>query len=183
MVAIAGRESNWSNLRNPNTSDTGMWQINWRTSDAARQLGVTERDQLLDPFLNARVAFQAQKNAIKYFDDRWHPWRASGHSQYLIDRGLGSKGWDPDGDPMWNTAKHMETARAVTAPYMGGDPNTDVPVRAGNVTNNMTSAPTFNVNPTINFQGAPDTPDLRAIVDELMQMTRQAMELEELRSM
>ena len=107
IVAIAGRESGWSSdAMNPNTSDTGMWQINFSAHKSwLKNIGVTKRDQLKNLSKNAEAA------AYLFKSDGWKPWRASASSDYLG----GQPGWDPDGNHLWKTDDFMSQAQAAAS--------------------------------------------------------------------
>ena len=107
IVAIAGRESGWSSdAMNPNTSDTGMWQINFSAHKSwLKNIGVTKRDQLKNLSKNAEAA------AYLFKSDGWKPWRASASSDYLG----GKPGWDPDGNHLWKTDDFMSQAQAAAS--------------------------------------------------------------------
>lgn len=127
ITMIAGRESRWrSDAANPNTSDRGMWQINWKNLqgtgyDALRsRLGITSDTDLLDLDTNAAVAFFMYEDAIRA-GEPWFPWRASdtGHN------GAGP-GWDPKGSHTWHTEEFtVEAEEAATTVLEGGGHSDD----------------------------------------------------------
>jgi hypothetical protein len=53
---------------------------------------------------------------------------------------------------------------------------------SGSTTNNFTSSPTVNVSPVINFNGAPGTPDLRRIAQDVTRMIKEEVEMLDLRN-
>jgi hypothetical protein len=124
ITMIAGRESRWrSDAINPNTSDRGMWQINWNNLqgkgyDALRsRLGITTDADLLDLDTNAAVAFFMYEDSVRAREP-WFPWRGSdtGHD------GSGP-GWDRNGSHTWHTEDFAaEAAAAAKAVLEGGTP-------------------------------------------------------------
>ena len=190
IVAIAGRESGWNpRAKNPNTSDHGMWQINWGANEEiAKSLGAKNPEDLFDAYLNAKVAYKLFQNAqgwAKGDDPGFHPWRGS-------DTGWENKGpgWDGNGDEMWHADKFVAEATAATAQYTSGDPMFTEPARGGsrggsggsrNTTNHITSSPTINVAPVINFNGAPSTPDLRSIAQTVSRLIKEEVDMMNLR--
>ena len=192
IVAIAGRESGWNpRAKNPNTSDHGMWQINWSSNkDIAKSLGANNAEDLFDPYLNAKVAFELFNNAkgwAKGANPGFHPWRGS-------DTGWDNSGpgWDGNGDEMWHADKFVSEATAATSQYRSGDPMLFAePTRGGSrggsggsrsTTNHITSSPTINVAPVINFNGAPATPDLRNIAQTVSRMIKEEVDTMNLRT-
>jgi hypothetical protein len=126
ITMIAGRESGWrSDSANPNTSDRGMWQINWNNlqreqyDDLRAELGIEKDTDLLDLHTNAAVAFRMYEDSVS-FGEPWFPWRGS-------DKGYDGKGpgWDPEGSHRWRTrqfaAKAKSAAAAVLARREGSD--------------------------------------------------------------
>lgn len=122
-VAIAGRESNYNpaahRTDNPNattpTGDFGLWQINYTNDTPAMRalVGYTDRTQLLDPNINAKVAYQIYK-------------RNNGFSSW----GSGPKGWTAGGDPLYGTQKYLQSsAQAVFDFLIGkGDSIAGIPI-------------------------------------------------------
>jgi len=107
-VMIAGRESGWRNVKSKVSADYGMWQINSINLKSMNTIGVTAMEQLLDPFKNAEGAH------LLYKQSGFNPWRASGNSSRAdVQRATGGKGFDPNGDPMWNTSQFEAEARAA----------------------------------------------------------------------
>lgn len=187
IVAIAGRESGWNpNAKNPNTSDHGMWQINWSANgDLAKSLGAKNAEDLFDLNLNAKVAYALYNNAkgwAKGKNPGFHPWRAS-------DTGWENNGpgWDGNGNEMWRTDKYLAEATAATDQYRSGDPI--APTKAsgrsggsGAVTNNYSSSPTVHVSPVINFNGTPQSQDLRSIANSVAKLIKQEVDMMDLRT-
>ena len=127
ITMIAGRESGWQSDRvNPNTSDRGMWQINWNNLqqegyDALRaRLGIEKDADLLDLETNAAVAFQMYEDSLA-FGKPWFPWRASD-----TGRDGSGPGWDPDGSHTWHTENFAAEAEAAAKAVLesGGAPAT-----------------------------------------------------------
>jgi len=191
IVAIAGRESGWNpRAKNPNTSDHGMWQINWSANgETAKSLGANNAEDLFDPYLNAKVAYKLFQNAKGWAsgeDPGFHPWRGS-------DTGWENSGpgWDGNGDEMWHADKFVAEATAATEQYRSGDPMFVEPTRGGSrggsggsrsTTNHITSSPTINVAPVINFNGAPSTPDLRNIAQTVTRLIKEEVDMMNLRT-
>ena len=183
IVSIAGRESGWKNTMRSDTSDTGIWQINWSANEKhARAVGATKREDLLDPNLNARAAYELYKAS------GFHGWKASGNSQYLIDRGLGKAGWDPNGDEMWHTDDHQAKARdAINALNLSGDGAFDkgasrAPTRSGANGNMMISQPVnITISPHITMQGGGGHMDLQKVASEVGRLLRAEVETLSLR--
>ncbi len=116
ITMIAGRESGWQSDRiNPNTSDRGMWQINWTNlqrdpyADLRTKLAIARDTDLLDLAVNAAVAFRMYQDSVSS-KQPWFPWRGSdkGHD------GSGP-GWDPKGDHLWHTERFADGARAAAS--------------------------------------------------------------------
>ena len=121
ITMIAGRESGWQSDRvNPNTSDRGMWQINWKNlqgdgyTELRTRLGITSDTDLLDVTINAAVAFFMFEDSKK-FGEPWFPWRGSetGHD------GSGP-GWDPKGSHLWHTERFADAAKAAAEAVIAG---------------------------------------------------------------
>ena len=116
IVAIGGRESNWSNVKSSKSDDWGVWQINGVHMEWLRSAGLAnQKSDLLDPRINAAAAFRLYSNRGGGFGD----WAASSNSS---THG-GGPGFDGNGDPMWNTnvAAAAEAVGAAGFPN-GGDP-------------------------------------------------------------
>ena len=134
ITLIGGRESRWrADAVNPNTSDRGMWQINWATLKKApyeplrQRLGITTDTDLLDLETNAAVAWQMYQDSIAQ-KRPWHPWRGS-------EKGWNGNGpgWDGNGDHLWRTDEHRQEATAAATAVLPGDdtPDTPTPPPAG----------------------------------------------------
>jgi len=183
IVAIAGRESGWSSdAMNPNTSDTGMWQINFSAHKSwLKNIGVTKRDQLKNLSKNAEAAAYLFKTA------GWKPWRASASSDYLG----GKPGWDPDGNHLWKTDDFMTQAqsasssvdasgdavfeKAPAAPTHGSSQSS----RSNNVSLNQPI--NITVSPTINVSASNDM-DLDGIAATIASMLEHKVKELDLRS-
>lgn len=172
IVAIAGRESGWSaDAMNPNTSDTGMWQINFSAhKEWLKGLGITKREHLKNITNNARAAYYL------YNADGWRPWRASASSDFLG----GAPGWDPDGDHLWKTEKWQAGATAAANSVMGsGDPileasapssSSSSSARSGGSGNTSIHQPVnITVSPTINVT-AHNMQDLNGVASAVASM-------------
>jgi hypothetical protein len=166
-----------------------MWQINWSANqDLAKSLGASEATDLFNVDLNARVAyalFNQAKGWAKGNDPGFFPWRGSdkGHDN-------SGPGWDGEGDHMWHADQFLAEATSATAKYQSGDPMFTEPTRGTansrsggrTTTNHITSAPTINVAPVINFNGAPSTPDLRNIAQTVSRMIKEEVSMIDLRT-
>jgi hypothetical protein len=171
IVAIAGRESGWSSdAENPNTSDTGMWQINFSAHKSwLKNIGVTRRDQLKSLSKNAEAA------AYLFKSDGWKPWRASASFDYLG----GQPGWDPDGDHLWKTDDFMSAANsAASSVDSSGDAVFDKSPTTHPTGSSQPSGPrsvslnqpiNVTVSPTINVT-ASNNMDLDGIADTIASM-------------
>lgn len=167
-VAIAGRESSWmTGAHNPNRStgddSYGLMQINMIDSLEAYRLqlfGLNAKEDLFDPATNMRAAYKL----YDYRNNSFYDWG-------------GYKGNEND----YSTDRPAALAAVREAGYDvgGGDPPS--PVRysggRGSVTNNVTSAPTINVSPVINFNGSPATPDLRNIAETVSRMIKEEVDI------
>jgi hypothetical protein len=114
ITKIAGRESGWrSDAVNPNTSDRGMWQINWTNlqrepyRDLRTRLKITTDTDLLDLGKNAAVAYQFYRDSVAQ-GQPWLPWRGS-------ETGADGSGpgWDPNGSHLWRTEPFAAEATAA----------------------------------------------------------------------
>jgi hypothetical protein len=178
IVAIAGRESGWNpSSKNPNTSDRGMWQINWSANGSTMQkyLGAKGPEDMFNPVMNAKGAYLLWQRAGKSF----FPWRASAVGKDHIAGTKDDNGWDPQGDEMYRTEPFQAQARAAATSVekASGDPDygNPGPRSRGNMTSHVNNSPQyiFNLSPTINFSGTPATPDLRNIAKEVASMLEQ----------
>lgn len=110
-VAIAGRESNYRpdahRTDNPsgNTGDFGLWQINYTNDTPAMRalVGYSDRSQLLDPAINAKVAY-----AIYARNHGFSSWAS------------GPKGWTANGDPLYGTQKYAQGAAQAVMDFLLG---------------------------------------------------------------
>lgn len=114
ITMIAGRESGWrSDAVNPNTSDRGMWQINWHNlqrdayADLRSRLRIRSDADLLDLDTNAAVARHLYEDSVE-FGEPWFPWRGSERG-----RDGSGPGWDPNGSHRWRTEPFAAEARAA----------------------------------------------------------------------
>lgn len=150
ITMIAGRESRWrADAVNPNTSDRGMWQINWATikkepyAPLRQRLGITSDTDLLDLDINAAVAWQMYQDSIAQRRP-WHPWRGS-------ERGWNGSGpgWDGNGDHLWRTEPHRAEAKAAAQAVLRSreEPDTTTqPTENGHSTVRGTLRGTYTVN-------------------------------------
>ena len=66
---VVGRESNWNNL-SQNSCCVGIFQLNYNSHNSwMKAYGVTDRTQLLDPEVNARLALVTWQRS-----GSWRPW-------------------------------------------------------------------------------------------------------------
>ncbi|NCZ71058.1 MAG: LysM peptidoglycan-binding domain-containing protein [Actinobacteria bacterium] len=66
---VVQRESNWNNL-SQNSCCVGIFQLNWNSHKKwMANYGVTDRNQLLDPVINARLALVTWQRS-----GSWRPW-------------------------------------------------------------------------------------------------------------
>lgn len=66
---VANRESNWNNL-SQNSCCVGLFQLNWNSHKKwMANYGVTDRNQLFDPVINARMAVVTWQRS-----GSWRPW-------------------------------------------------------------------------------------------------------------
>ena len=86
MVGIAKRESGYNpSIKNPNTSDLGLWQINSANDKFLIQQGIIKQhSDLNDPVTNARAAWALSKQGTNF-----SPWNGS------------AKGWSANGNPTY----------------------------------------------------------------------------------
>lgn len=178
IVAIAGRESGWrSDAVNPNTSDRGMWQINWSANQSiAKSFGAKSIGDLLDVNLNAKVAYAL------YQSGGWRPWRGSDSSSFLG----GQAGWDPNGSHLWKTDKHMAEARAAASAVSGsGDPvehggapsSRPVTMASGSIGGGLVQQYHVEVAPTIQINGDVTSHNVRALAREIVNITNEQTEI------
>lgn len=182
MIAIAKRESGWRPRAyngNLGTGDQsyGLWQLNTLNSKKGGMMGDLvnsilgkpagnkDFNELFDPNVNARVAFEFYKRN----GNTLRPWG-------------GYKGVSDthNADQYLTAAQQAVTAAQLGDPYSG-----EPPARmSGSGSMNVTSSPTYNINvaPVITFTGTPQTPDLRNIAQELTGMIEQNVRSLEMRS-
>jgi len=180
IVAIAGRESSWrTGAYNPDRStgddSYGLTQINMlgqMGTNRLRSFGISKPEDLYDPEVNmraARVLFQS--NSVPFY--HWGPYKGM--------------------DPLYNTDMGAATSAVQAAGYATtGDPTVDMAYspsrrRSGggqstSSTTHITSSPTINVAPVINFNGAPGTPDLRNIAQTVSRMIKEEVDMIDLRT-
>ena len=180
VVAISKRESGWrTGAYNPNreTQDDsyGLMQINMLGQmgvNRLRQFGISSNQDLYDPAVNMRAAFSL--------------YQARGGSLY--DWGA-YKGKENTYNT--NVSEAMQIVKDAGL-YGSGDPIIDMaPTRAGggggggqsnSSTTHITSSPTINVAPVINFSGTPATPDLRNIANTIGRMLKEEVDMLDLRN-
>jgi len=180
IVAIAGRESSWrTGAYNPDRStgddSYGLTQINMlgqMGTNRLRSFGISKPEDLYDPEVNmraARVLFQS--SSVPFY--HWGPYKGM--------------------DPLYNTDMGAATSAVQAAGYATtGDPTVDMAYspsrrRSGggqstSSTTHITSSPTINVAPVINFNGAPGTPDLRNIAQTVSRMIKEEVDMIDLRT-
>lgn len=139
-VAIVGPESGWvPTLNNASSGATGLWQIMWRTH-RDKGGGYSTREQLHDPFLNARVAYDIYKQyrtpgSLQARHGRWSDWAVHPDSA--------SRGFYTSGNSVTSTsprnwieiarqavAEAQGTVRQQAVPGQGGMPPTSSPSAA-----------------------------------------------------
>jgi len=180
VVAIAKRESGWrTGAYNPNraTQDDsyGLMQINMLGQmgvNRLRQFGISKNEDLYDPATNMRAAFSLYQARGGSLHD-WGAYKGESNTyntnvdealRIVKDAGLYS------GDPMID---------ASYAPSRGGGTNGQ---QSRSTTTHITSSPTINVAPVINFNGAPATPDLRNIAHTVSKMIKEEVDMLDLRT-
>lgn len=167
VIAVAYGESSFnSGAHNPHGNDNsyGLMQVNMLNRDGfemgnerLKTYGLSSNEDLFDPATNLRVALGI--------------WRGQGWE----------KGWTAYGGSNYNemlpTAKNI--AASLTSEAGDPAPSDAKPVSraGGSTTNNFTSSPTVNVSPVINFNGSPDTPDLRSIAKTVSSMIKEEVEM------
>lgn len=179
VVAIAKRESGWqTGAYNPNraTQDDsyGLMQINMLGQmgvNRLRQFGISSNEDLYDPATNMRAAFSLyQARGGSLYD--WGAYKGEENTyntnidealRIVKDAGLYS------GDPMIDIAY---------SPSKGGT-NAQ---QSRSSTTHITSSPTINVAPVINFSGAPASPDLRNIAQTVSRMIKEEVDMIDLRT-
>lgn len=173
VVAIAGAESGFqSNAFNGEGEDLsyGLMQINMYGGmgpERREQFGLSNNEELYDPATNMKAAFEIYKA------QGWKAWttyEGSRYNSYLPAAGAAQfsvESKSEAGDPMPDRAP-TRSGSVLTA--------------SGSTTNNFTSSPTVNVSPVINFNGAPGTPDLRRIAQDVTRMIKEEVEMLDLRN-
>ena len=169
MIAIAKRESGWRPRAyngNLSTGDQsyGLWQLNTLNSKKGGMMGDLvnsilgkpagnkDFNELFDPNVNARVAFEFYKRN----GNTLRPW--GGYKGVSDTHGA---------DQYMAAAQQAVKAAQLGDPYSG-----EGPARMGGGSTNVTSSPTYNITiaPSITFTGTPQTPDLRNIAQEVTSM-------------
>jgi hypothetical protein len=177
MVAIAGRESNWTpGAANPNTSDRGLWQVNWNAHRGwLSEMGYDQND-LLDAQKNANAA------RLLWERNGWGPWRGSDNST----TNGGGPGFDGNGSHLWRLDRYMPQAtQAVNAIQSSGDPTESArrsPVARTSQQVVISSSPQITVAPQISFNGMPTTPDLENLAGTLVSMVREGLDKIDMRT-
>jgi hypothetical protein len=181
MIAIAGRESGWNpSSKNPNTSDRGLWQINWSANGKTMQsaLGVKGASDMFDPKMNARGA------RLLWERGGFAPWRASAVGRDHVAGTADDNGWDGQGNEMYRTEKYQAAARtAATAIERSGDPTGErrMPSSAGAGAISVSPTYQISVSPNITFVGTPQSNDLKKIAQEVTALIEQNVRTLELR--
>lgn len=176
VVAISFRESRWKpGAYNPNraTKDDsyGLMQINMLGDlGPARleQFGISKYEDLYDPQTNmnaAYVLYQRSGNTL-------HPWGGyKGESNtYNTDM---DKGYQAVREAGLSSQISGDPTDFMRAPSRGG---------GGGGSVNISSSPTINVAPVINFNGAPATPDLRNIAQTVSRLIKEEVDMMNLRT-
>ena len=173
VVAIAGAESGFrSNAFNGEGEDLsyGLMQINMYGGmgpERREWFELSNNEELYDPATNMKAAFeiykaQGWKAWTTYEGSRYNSYLpAASAAQFSVERKSEA------GDPMPDRAP-TRSGSVLTA--------------SGSTTNNFTSSPTVNVSPVINFNGAPGTPDLRRIAQDVTRMIKEEVEMLDLRN-
>jgi len=178
-VAVAGAESGYvSTALNgvPPDLSYGLMQVNMHGDMGPRRrqaFGISTNEELYDPWTNMQAARQVFLWHQQSQGDGWKGWTTHGGSRYESFL------------PAASAAQYV-----VESGSEAGDPMPDrTPSRSGSVltasgstTNNFNSSPTINVSPVINFNGAPGTPDLRRIAQDVSRMIREEVEMLDLRN-
>ena len=172
-LAVSFQESGWkANNLNPDAStgdqSYGLFQINMLgdLGPARREkYGLSSNNELYDPVTNAQIAYKM------WSESGWQPWSSWKRGEY---------------------EKHLDMAKDAAALVGVGDPApTYMPSRsksqgsggqARSTTNHYTSSPTINVAPVINFNGAPNTPDLKRIAQSVSKLIKEEVDMLDLRT-
>ena len=173
-VAIAMAESRW-NTGAENFEDRdlsyGLMQINMKGALGPDRIGrwnfLNKNEDLYDPAINMRAAYAL------YRDSGFQHWTSftkedspNYYAQFIPQAREAVNG---SGDPMIDMAYSPSRSRA------GGG-------QARSSTTHITSSPTINVAPVINFNGAPGTPDLRNIAQTVSRMIKEEVDMIDLRT-
>jgi hypothetical protein len=169
IVAISGRESGGWNpgAVNPNSSDRGLFQMNWSAHKSWLQsTGIAPTQEAL--YMGPNAATTSAAAAWELFHtrghDSWRPWKAA--------NGV----WDPNGDELYGTTRYQANARAAVAELGDVEDMSAGPAGTGL---NMKKTTVFNNTFQINGQGANGGIDVRRtaqlLSDELESQMRQRM--------
>jgi hypothetical protein len=182
VVAISKRESGWNTgAYNPDRStgddSYGLMQINMlgNLGPSRREwFGISNNDALYDPQTNMNAAFMmysARGNSL-------YDWGAYKGEENTYNTNMaealtavtnaGYSTGSEAGDPMF------------AAPSRGS--STAQPRQGRSSTTHITSSPTINVAPVINFNGAPSTPDLRNIAQTVSRLIKEEVDMMNLRT-
>lgn len=183
VVAISKRESGWNTgAYNPDAStgdnSFGLMQINMigNLGPSRREwFGIPNNEALYDPVTNMNAAFMmyaARGNSL-------YDWGAYKGEENTYNTNMAealtavtNAGYSTSseaGDPMYS----MPVRRSSPTPARGGS-------KSG--TTHITSSPTINVAPVINFNGAPSTPDLRNIAQTVSRLIKEEVDMLDLRT-
>lgn len=172
-LAVAYAESNWrTGAHNPNAStgdnSFGLFQINMLGAlgpDRLQRYGLNRNEDLYDPQTNARVAYSMFSSSGF---SPWSTWKRGEHEQYMdIARNAISSADVGDPSPMYMPSRRQQS---------GSNGN------SRSTTNHYTSSPTINVAPVINFNGAPNTPDLKRIAQSVSKLIKEEVDMLDLRT-
>jgi hypothetical protein len=180
VVAISHRESRWKpGAYNPNraTKDDsyGLMQINMLGDlgpARLQQFGISKYEDLYDPQTNmnaAYVLYQRSNNTL-------HPWGGyKGKSNtYSTDMSLGEQAVREAGLEKELSGDPTAFLRAPSRRSSSGGSTSN--------TTHITSAPTINVAPVINFNGTPSTPDLRGIAQTVSRLIKEEVDMLDMRT-
>jgi hypothetical protein len=182
VVAISKRESGWNTgAYNPDRStgddSYGLMQINMlgNLGPSRRDwFGISNNEALYDPQTNMNAAFMmysARGNSL-------YDWGAYKGEENTYNTNMaealtavtnaGYSTGSEAGDPMF------------AAPSRGS--STAQPRQGRSSTTHITSSPTINVAPVINFNGSPSTPDLRNIAQTVSRLIKEEVDMMNLRN-
>jgi Lysozyme like domain len=138
----------------------GLWQINMKGSleaDRIKRYGLKSREDLYDPSINARVAYEMSQGG-----KNMGPWNIKGNPLAKVDKA--------------SAAKYVQAAGYPTT----GDP---MPTSGGGSTH-ISHAPTYQISvaPNINFVGMPSSPDLKKLAQEVGSLLREEVRTLEMRN-